>query len=165
MQPATSRAGPQEPSLTGRRLAHGLGFHCDNGSFESMTLEDKKNQIHSLLPLVKLTDGPRKGVICIQVSRLPLVLTSFVPSRLKNNVPAFAIKAKPGGREVWVVLLKDIDKLLVMLSRLDDSSNPGIVMHGIASDPSFKSSVLQLLEHYAEYRDHHKVSLITHNTQ
>ncbi|KAI8920530.1 hypothetical protein BC831DRAFT_553301, partial [Entophlyctis helioformis] len=60
-----------------------------------MTLVDKKNQIYSLLPLVKLTDGPH-------------------------------------------------------------SSNPGIVMHGIASDPSFKSSVLQLLEHYAKYRDHHK---------
>ncbi|KAI8921454.1 hypothetical protein BC831DRAFT_515268 [Entophlyctis helioformis] len=78
-----------------------------------MTLVDKKNQIYSLLPLVKLTDGPHD-------------------------------------------LTTTIDKLLVKLSCLDDPSNPDIVMHGIASDPSFKSSVLQLLEHYAKYRNHHK---------
>ncbi|KAI8930270.1 hypothetical protein BC831DRAFT_433252 [Entophlyctis helioformis] len=117
-EPAPSQADPQAIDPTGKVLDNSLCFHCDNGSFESMTLVDKKNQIHSLLPLVKLTDGPRKGVICVQ--------------------------AKLGGREVLVVLLKDIDKLLVMLPCLKDPSNPDI------------SSVLQLLEHYAKYRDHHK---------
>ncbi|KAI8926275.1 hypothetical protein BC831DRAFT_435482 [Entophlyctis helioformis] len=132
-EPDPSQADPQVIDPTGKFLDNSLCFHCDNGSFESMTLEDEKNQIHSLLPLIKLTDGPRKGVICIQPSRLPLVLTSFVPRRLNNNVPALAIKMELGGREVLVVLLKDIDKLLVKLPCLDDPSNPDIMMHGIAS--------------------------------
>ncbi|KAI8903064.1 hypothetical protein BC831DRAFT_508411 [Entophlyctis helioformis] len=117
--------------------------------------------------LVEITDGPHKGVICVQPSRLPLVLKSFVPSRLNNNVPAFAIKANLGGREVWVVPLDSINKLRGRLWRLQDRSNPGIVMHGDVSriTSAFKDSVYQLLDHYAKYRDHHEVSLITHDTQ